>query len=223
MQKERVLSDWRQLVNMTADEVEQFLAAPEGRVAGLSRAEAARQGIASGQDSARAIIRMKSRDPSDWTWRDWDWAQRQVAFIKRMRGLPGPLWDDAGQPTRKLLSLMLWGHLPEQVIDLHEAKTQRPGRHQPVPPPRRRLENNRAPHPFRTVETERQLRRRSSSDAERARLSQYRYAIAGIDRRGDDWSLGSQASLQEALSRARTQRTYPRAVVIDLKTGEMFE
>jgi hypothetical protein len=117
--KQQVYDDWKQLVNMTPRELERFLAR-YGTVAGLSRAEAQRQGIRSGRDSARAILRMKPKGKSfasaerNWTEADWKWARRQVSFIKRMRGTAGPLYDDKGEPTRKLLSLLVWGHDPEK-------------------------------------------------------------------------------------------------------------
>jgi len=109
-QRLRLLSEWRELINVTPTELEGFLA-NYGIVAGLSRSEAASQGIRSGRDSARAILRMQAKPVERWSTRDWDWAQRQVSFIKRMRGNVGPLWADDG-PSRKLLSLILWGHDP---------------------------------------------------------------------------------------------------------------
>lgn len=329
--KPQLLAEWSELVNMTAAELEEFLAAPEGKVAGLTRTEAARQGIRSGQDSARAILRMKRKDPSEWSWQDWDWAQRQVAFIRRMSAMRGPLYDAAGRPTRKLLSLMLWGHLPVEASD--EPATVRGGTafasnhaahpleqrsfrsnafsgedifaefvepEEPAGPPpplsdlrrddeiqigrnryivvsawdnfnvtvkkpgakrkmffvrqeddrdvavreqrgseeatlagpilsrhplsevrKLQLEPNRAAHPFRSVEVEREMLRRSSSESERARLRQHRYAVAGIDSRGRDWSLGTFADLNDALRRAASQSRYPRAAVFDVATGEM--
>lgn len=108
-----LLAEWRNLVNMSADEIEAFLKTPEGKRAGLSRSEAQQQGIRSGQDSARAIIRMKRKDPRQWTSAEWEWARRQVGFIKRMSGNRGKLLDDKGRPTRKLLSLWVWGHAPD--------------------------------------------------------------------------------------------------------------
>lgn len=108
-----VYSEWRELVNMSPRELERFLA-EYGDVAGLSRAEASAQGIRSGRDSARAILRMKRKLKSEWTERDWTWAKRQIAFIKRMRGARGALYDSRGEPTRKLLALLVWGHNPEK-------------------------------------------------------------------------------------------------------------
>lgn len=104
---------WRAAVNMTADELQAFLR-EYGRVAGLSRIEAAAQGVRSGRDSARALLRMLRRGVARWTDDDWEWAARQVSFIARMRGARGPLRDERGEPTRKLLALKLWGHDPEK-------------------------------------------------------------------------------------------------------------
>lgn len=106
--------DWKRLVNMSASQLESFARSAEGKQAGLSRSEASAQGIRSGRDSAQAIIRMKRKGVDKWSPGDWEWAKRQVAFIKRMSGNKGPLYDDQGRPTRKLLSLLIWGHDPEK-------------------------------------------------------------------------------------------------------------
>lgn len=128
--KEDLYRDWQELINLTADEVESFLQTPEGKVAGLSREQARREGIGSGQESAKWIIRMKRTPVEDWTWKMWDWAQRQVSFVKRMSGMKGPLFKD-GKPTRKLLSLLVWGHAPDPVLSTlrdDQPATRRPGK-----------------------------------------------------------------------------------------------
>jgi len=111
--REQLLHQWRRLVNMSGTEIERFRTSPEGKSAGMSRAEARSAGVGSGQDSARALVRMKAQRPEDWSRGDWGWAKRQVAFIQRMRAAPGPLRKE-GRPTRKLLALKLWGHDPER-------------------------------------------------------------------------------------------------------------
>jgi hypothetical protein len=108
---------WRQLVNMGPREIQAFLDSQDGKRAGLSRGEAATAGagggrITSGRDSARAIIRMKSNPFSEWDANDFRWMRKQISFISRMRGNPGKLRDEQGRPTRKLLSLKVWGHNP---------------------------------------------------------------------------------------------------------------
>lgn len=107
-----LLLRWRELINVPSATLRAFLAR-WGRVAGLSRSEATAQGIRSGRDSARAILRMRARSPNAWTTSDWDWARRQVAFVRRMAAGRGALWTASGQPSRRLLSLVLWGHDPD--------------------------------------------------------------------------------------------------------------
>ena len=112
---DEVYQEWRELVNMTAKELESFMD-QYGDEAGLSRKEAAAQGIKSGRDSARAIIRMKRKKKSEWNDNDWKWARRQVNFIKRMSGMKGLLLkerkDGTLEPTRKYLALLVWGNDP---------------------------------------------------------------------------------------------------------------
>lgn len=109
---EEIYEEWRELVNMTPKELREFMASEYGQEAGLSKEEAEHLGIRRGWDSAKAILRMKAKPVSRWTDEDWQWARRQVAFIKRMRGNRGPFFDRDGEPTRKLTSLLIWGHNP---------------------------------------------------------------------------------------------------------------
>lgn len=111
------LQRWRKNVNMSPGELKGFLGR-YGGVAGLSRKEAAAEGVKSGRDSARAIIRMKQRPVKEWTENDIAWMRRQNSFVARMRGVKGPLYDDKGRPTRKLLALKVWGHDPEKRVYL---------------------------------------------------------------------------------------------------------
>lgn len=115
--KDDLYREWRRLVNMSAKEIQSFLDSQDGKEAGLSRKEAGSAGagggkISSGRDSARAIIRMLNTPRDKWTANDWKWAGKQVNFISRMKGNAGDLKDDKGRPTRKLLSLKVWGHNP---------------------------------------------------------------------------------------------------------------
>lgn len=113
-----VWEEWRELVNMTPAELRSFLETDDGKEAGLSRSEAASQGIKSGQESARWILKMKPKGKSfaqaerEWTPKMWSWARRQNAFIKRMSAMRGPLWDKRGFATRKHTALLVWGHDP---------------------------------------------------------------------------------------------------------------
>lgn len=111
----KIYDEWSTLVNMTPAQLRAFLR-QYGQVAGLSREEAAKQGIRSGRDSARKILAMQDKGVRRWTDQDWVEAKAQINFLKRMTGLSGPLRDDDGEPTRKLLALMVWGHDPEKTM-----------------------------------------------------------------------------------------------------------
>lgn len=113
---------WKKLVNMTPLQLERFkkqqleLARGDAKkYPGLKPQHAAKLGISSGVQSARWIVKMKKTPVSQWTPEMWKWAGKQVSFISRMSGGRGPLRDDKGQPTRKLLSLLIWGNDPEKA------------------------------------------------------------------------------------------------------------
>ena len=110
---------WSKLINMGAKELQAFIDSDDGKEAGLSRKESGKAGtggkkITSGRDSARAIVRLLGKKKEDWESRDWDWANKQISFISRMKGAAGPLRDEKGRPTRKLLALKIWGYNPEK-------------------------------------------------------------------------------------------------------------
>lgn len=112
-QKEKY-QKWDKLVNMSKSELKSFFDSDKGKEAGLSRKEADAEGIDSGRESASAIMRMMDKKVEDWNENDWKWAGKQISFISRMSGAKGPLRDDKGEPTRKLLALKIWGHDPEK-------------------------------------------------------------------------------------------------------------
>lgn len=105
---------WRSLVNMTYSQIKNFYNSQEGKEAGLSSAEAREQGIDSGRESARWLMKMKQTKQSDWTPMMWRWAKKQISFISRMSGNKGGLYDDKGNKTRKHTSLLIWGHNPDK-------------------------------------------------------------------------------------------------------------
>jgi len=124
-EKKDIRKRWRELVNMTATELQTFYDSDLGnKKAGLSREEAKEAGISSGRDSALAIIKMKQTPVKEWHKRHskdrgrdimldfWQWAQKQINFNTRHRGMRGPYLDEKGRPTRKLLGLWIWGHDP---------------------------------------------------------------------------------------------------------------
>jgi hypothetical protein len=107
---------WKSLVNMSKSELENFYNSQEGKDAGLSASEARSQGIDSGRESARWIMRMKDTPVSEWNPTMWKWAKKQISFISRMSGNKGSLYDDKGKKTRKHTSLLIWGHNPEKKL-----------------------------------------------------------------------------------------------------------
>jgi len=112
--KVEVYKKWKSLVNMTKGELEKFYNSEEGKEAGLSSSKAKSLGIHSGRESARWIMKMKDTPHDKWTPTMWDWANRQISFISRMSGNKGGLYDENGNKTRKLTSLLIWGHNPEK-------------------------------------------------------------------------------------------------------------
>ena len=105
---------WKSLVNMSNAELRRFYDSEEGKKAGLKPSEAKAQGIDSGRESARWIMKMKSTPVSKWTPAMWKWAKKQISFISRMSGMKGDLYDEKGRKTRKHLSLLIWGHNPKK-------------------------------------------------------------------------------------------------------------
>jgi len=117
--RQDLYSRWKTLVNMSAESLEKWLdrqlelaKSDPKKHPGLKQSVASKLGISTGRQSAKHIISMKKRPVKDWDANDWRWAGKQVSFISRMKGAAGPLYDENGEPTRKLLSLKVWGHSP---------------------------------------------------------------------------------------------------------------
>ena len=113
--------DWAELINMKNKEMKAFMKSPWFKVAGLTPKEAKAQGIRSGQNSFRAIIRMRKKlgltGPKDyvdyrkprlvedyyakaidnWSKDDWEWCKAQVRFNKRHSGFP---YNDDKEETK---------------------------------------------------------------------------------------------------------------------------
>lgn len=119
--RQELYARWRKLVNMSAKSLDNWLdrqlelaKKDPKKHPGMKQSTAAKMGISTGRQSARNIIRMKNTPVKDWDANDWRWAGKQVSFISRMLGNPGKLYDEDKQPTRKLLSLLVWGHDPRR-------------------------------------------------------------------------------------------------------------
>lgn len=113
---------WRKLVNMSYGELSKFYDSKEGKEAGLSSSEAKKQGISSGRESARWIMKMKTTPRDKWTPTMWKWANKQISFISRMSGNEGGLYDEKGNKTRKHTSLLIWGHNPKKGSGMKYSK-----------------------------------------------------------------------------------------------------
>jgi hypothetical protein len=72
---------------------------PVAKGAGLTAKGRARYNAATGSN-------LKAPAPSPKTKAD---AGRKKSFCARMSGMPGPMKDEKGQPTRKAASLKRWG------------------------------------------------------------------------------------------------------------------
>jgi len=112
---------WKKLINMSPSELMNFKTAQTkkgsktaSKYPGLKPKEARQQGISSGVQSANWIIKMKKTPVQQWTPEMWRWCGKQISFVSRMSGSAGPLHDENGEPTRKLLSLKIWGHNPSK-------------------------------------------------------------------------------------------------------------
>lgn len=117
--RQELYARWRELVNMSAKSLENWLdrqmelaKKDPKKHPGMKQSVASKMGISTGRQSATWIMKMKQTPVKDWTPEMWRWAGKQVSFISRMKGNSGPLYDEKGEPTRKLLSLKVWGHNP---------------------------------------------------------------------------------------------------------------
>lgn len=107
-------AEWKRLVNMSKSELKKFYNSEEGKKAGLTPKQASEQGIDSGRESARWIMKMKNIPYRLWSSDMWIWAKKQISFIKRMTGMKGDLYDENGNKTRKHTALLIWGNNPEK-------------------------------------------------------------------------------------------------------------
>ena len=111
--KKETYKKWKKLVNMSASSLKKYYESETGKKSGLTPKQAkAAGGISTGRQSARWIVKMKETPVKEWTPEMWKWANKQISFISRMKGNAGPNVDEYGNPTRKMMSLKIWGHDP---------------------------------------------------------------------------------------------------------------
>ena len=116
-EKKAIYDKWKNLVNMSASELERYANSKDGKESGLSIEEANKLGISSGQESAQWIIKMKRTNWKKWTPEMWKWANKQISFISRMRGVKGDLVNEKKRRTPKFKALLIWGHNPRKYKD----------------------------------------------------------------------------------------------------------
>lgn len=93
---------WNRLINMGSFELKMFLQSPEGK--GSKETEKVLQMTESGRSFEKAL--------RNWKPKDWERAQSQTQFIKRMKGLSGPLFKQTGEKSKRHVSLLKHGHNP---------------------------------------------------------------------------------------------------------------
>jgi len=100
-----IWSQWRDLVNMAPQELEDWLETDESKSVGDSDGEET-----TGRASGRRIIKIKRTNKDDITDDQWDHMATVVGYIKRHVAQGGPDKDKKSSNWR--YSLMNWGHDP---------------------------------------------------------------------------------------------------------------
>lgn len=102
--RDQVWDEWRDRVNMSPKELEDWLETDESRSVGDSDDEES-----TGHYSGRRIIEIKRTNKDDLSDDQWDWMQKVVGYVNRHCAQP-PKSDVENSTWR--YSLMNWGHDP---------------------------------------------------------------------------------------------------------------
>ena len=108
---ERTISAFAAVVNMTADELEWWLATPESHQVGWKRGDASRESV--GHASGRRVLALLRTSVHRLTADDYAHMRKVIGFVRRHR---------AQRPvnvvtSRWRYSLMNWGHDPLKEIE----------------------------------------------------------------------------------------------------------
>jgi len=103
---DEIWSDWKDLVNMTPKELENWLDTEESQSVGDTGGE----GESTGHKSGRKIVEIKQTRKDDLTDAQWDHMNKVVGYISRHLKQGGPKSDKEHSAWR--YSLMNWGHDP---------------------------------------------------------------------------------------------------------------
>ncbi|WP_299566099.1 DUF3140 domain-containing protein [uncultured Sulfitobacter sp.] len=102
---EEIWEEWRDLVNMAPQELEDWLETEESKSAGDSES-----GESTGHKSGRRIVKIKRTNKDDLSDDQWDHMATVVGYIKRHLSQGGP--DSGVEESDWRYSLMNWGHDP---------------------------------------------------------------------------------------------------------------
>ena len=105
--RETIWREWRELVNMTAVEMEDWLSTDESRSVG---ARSAPEAESTGHRAGRRIVAIERTRKPDLDDDDWDEMATVVGYIRRHLAQGGPARDIA--TSRWRYSLINWGHDP---------------------------------------------------------------------------------------------------------------
>lgn len=105
--RETIWREWRDLVNMTAAEMEDWLETEESRSVGWER-EGEPESV--GHRSGRHIVAIERTRKPDFDDDDWRMMAEVVGYIKRHLAQGGPA--QGVETSRWRYSLMNWGHDP---------------------------------------------------------------------------------------------------------------
>ena len=110
------LHQFRSVVTMSADDLEQWLETEESRSVGWVRPG---ETESVGRQAGRQIVRILRTSPDDLSPDDRALMRKAVGFVRRHRAQGGPLFSK--RESRWRWSLMNWGHDPLSGPDDSEA------------------------------------------------------------------------------------------------------
>ena len=103
--KQRVIEDFDEAVNMTLKELEEWLQTDESKSVGQSD----RGGESKGHESGRRIVEILGKNRSDYTDDDFAHMKKVTGYVRRHQAQK-PKGDVEATAWRR--SLMTWGHDP---------------------------------------------------------------------------------------------------------------
>lgn len=103
--KDEIWDEWRELVNMTPSDLEDWLETQKSKSVGDSEDDES-----TGHKSGRRIVKIKRTNKDDLSDDQWDHMATVVGYIKRHLSQGGPESDVESSAWR--YSLMNWGHDP---------------------------------------------------------------------------------------------------------------